>query len=78
MGEVKVFRVQGMILKPNYKTEFAKEVRSTTPEAAVEKVYTSFGSQHRVKRAHIRIDSVTEIPPEESKDSLIRQLSEAE
>jgi len=75
MSEVKIFRVKGRILKPNYKTEFSKDIRSTTPEAAVEKVFATFGSQHRVRRAHIRIDSIQEIVPEESTDSLIRQLS---
>ena len=76
MSEVKIFRIKGRIVKPNYNTEFSKEIRATTPEAAVEKIYTSFGSQHRVKRVHIRVESIQEIAPEESTDTLIRQLSE--
>jgi len=75
MSEVKVFRIKGRVVKPNYKTEFSKEIRATTPEAAVEKIYASFGSQHRVKRVHIRVESVQEITPEETTDASIRQLS---
>ena len=76
MSEVKIFRITGRILKPKYRTEFSKEIRSITPEAAVEKVYSDFGSQHRVRRTHIRIDSIQEIAPEESTDMSIRQLGE--
>lgn len=76
MSEVKVFRIKGRIVKPNYNTEFTKDLRSTTPEAAVEKLCADFGSQHRVKRVHIRISSIEEISPEESTDMVVRQLSE--
>jgi large subunit ribosomal protein LX len=77
MSEVKIFRIKGRIVKPNYNTEFSKEIRATTPEGAVEKIYASFGSQHRVRRVHIRIGLIEEISPEESRDALIRELSEA-
>ncbi|MEJ2242361.1 MAG: hypothetical protein P8Y18_09500 [Candidatus Bathyarchaeota archaeon] len=38
MSEVKVYRVSGNINKPNFKTEFQKEVRALNPEDAAEKI----------------------------------------
>jgi large subunit ribosomal protein LX len=76
MSEVKIFRIKGRIRTQNYKTEFSKDISSVTSEAAIEKIYANLGSQHRAKRAHIRIDSIEEIRREESTDMLIRQLNE--
>jgi large subunit ribosomal protein LX len=75
LSEVKIFKVKGRITKPNYRSEFSKEIRAVTPEGATEKVYAEFGSHHRVIRAHVRIDSVQEISPEQSTDFVVRQLS---
>jgi large subunit ribosomal protein LX len=74
MSNVKVFRVEGEIQKPNWKTPFEKEVLAVKPEHAVEKVYTELGSKHRVKRFHIKINRVEEIPPSEVEDPIIRKL----
>lgn len=71
---MKVFRVTGEIQKPNLQTSFRREVVALKPEHAVEKVYTELGSKHRVKRFHIRINSVEEITPEEARNPLIRKL----
>jgi large subunit ribosomal protein LX len=40
----------------------------------VEKVYAELGSKHRVKRYHIKITSVEEVPPEEIKNPLLKKL----
>jgi len=71
---VKVFRVTGEIRKPNLKTPFKKEVVAAKPEHAVEKVYCEVGSKHRVKRFHIKIENVEEVPPEEIKSPLLKKL----
>ncbi len=76
MSEVKIFRIKGRILKHNYNTAFSKDISSTTEKAAVEKIYTDLGSQHKVRRVHVRIESVQEIEPDESSDILIGQLNE--
>ncbi|MBS7616221.1 50S ribosomal protein L18a [Candidatus Bathyarchaeota archaeon] len=78
MNKVKVFRVTGEIRKPNLKTPFKKEVMTVKPEHAVEKVYCELGSKHRVKRFHIKIASVKEIPPEEIKSLLLKKLAAGE
>ncbi len=75
MSEVKVFRVIGKIRKPNFQTEFRKEVRALKPEDAVEKVYMLLGSKHRVKRFQIKIFKVEEIAPEEIKDIIVKKLT---
>jgi len=72
---VKVFRVIGKIAKPNYKTDFQKEVRAVKPEDAVETVYKDIGSKHKAKRFQIKITEVKEISPEEIKNPLIRKLT---
>jgi large subunit ribosomal protein LX len=71
---LKVYRVTGKINKPNLRTPFAQEILAAKPEHAVEKVYAEFGSRHRVKRFHIRIASVEEVPPEEIKNPLLKKL----
>jgi len=75
MAEVKIFRVKGEILSPSYKTTFSKDVRALKREDAAEKVYVELGSQHKVKRVHIKITSTEEITAEETKDAVIRGLS---
>jgi large subunit ribosomal protein LX len=71
---LKVFRVIGEIRKPNLKTSFRQEILAAKPEHAVEKVYAEFGSKHRVKRFHIKIASVGEVPPEEITNPLLKKL----
>jgi large subunit ribosomal protein LX len=76
MSEVKVFRVIGKIRKPNFQTEFRKEVRALKPEDAVEKVYMLLGSKHRVKRFQIKIFKVEEIAPEEIENIIVKKLTQ--
>jgi len=76
MSEVKIFRITGTLVKQNNATPFVKELRSTTSEAALERVYAEFGSQHRVRRVHVKVESIEEIKPEEVKNPVVRQLSE--
>jgi large subunit ribosomal protein LX len=71
---LKVFRVTGEINKPNLQTSFAKEVVAAKPEHAVEKVYAEIGSQHRVKRFHIKISGVEEISPEEIENPILKKI----
>jgi large subunit ribosomal protein LX len=76
MSEVKVFRVVGKIRKPNFQTEFRKEVRALKPEDAVEKVYMLLGSKHRVKRFQMTISKVEEVKPEDIEDIIVRKLTQ--
>jgi large subunit ribosomal protein LX len=78
MSEVKIFQITGKIDKPNWKTDFKKEVRALKPEDAVEKIYKEMGSKHKAKRFQIRILEVKEISPEEATNPIIKKLSAGE
>lgn len=69
-----MFRITGKIDKPNWKTNFRKEVRALKPEDAVEKVYKELGSKHRAKRFQIKILEVKEISSEEVTNPIIKKL----
>ena len=66
MNEVNVYRVIGRITKPNFRTNFQKEIRAVKPEDAVEEVYKILGSKHKVKRFYIKIEKVEKVASEES------------
>lgn len=78
MSEVKIFRITGKINKPNWKTNFRKEVRALKPEDAVEKIYKELGSKHRAKRFQIKILKVEEISLEEVTSPTIKKLAVGE
>ncbi len=75
MNSVKIYRVTGEIRKPNFHTNFRKEIRSLKPEDAVEIVYKEIGSKHRAKRFQIKIAKVEEISPEEIESPILRKLT---
>jgi len=67
MSEVKTFKIIGEITKPNLKTMFRKEIRALKPEHAIEEIYKTLGSKHRVKRFHIKIVKIEETSETEVK-----------
>jgi len=75
MSEIKVFRVVGRITKPNFQTDFRKEISALKPEEAVERIYKEIGSKHRVKRFQVKILKVEEISREEITDPTVRKLT---
>ncbi len=72
--KLKVFRITGEIKKPNLKTPFAKEIVALKQEHAIERVYAELGSKHRVKRFHIKITNVEEVPAEEIANPMLKKL----
>lgn len=79
MSEVKVYRVTGEMMLSHDKfpewRKFTVYVRAIKPEHAVEKVYSDLGSRHKLRRYHIRIRSVDEVPLEEVDDLQIHRLA---
>ncbi len=79
MSDVKIYRVEGLMLISHDRfptwQKFTKEVRALTPEQAIEYVYSVLGSNHKLRRKHIKILSVKEIPLEEVKDRKVAMLS---
>jgi large subunit ribosomal protein LX len=78
MDHVKVFRVTGEIHKPNLKTSFKQEIVADKPEHAKEKVYAELGSRHRVKRYHIKIINIEEVPPDQITNPILKKLVSGE
>ncbi|MCS7106790.1 MAG: 50S ribosomal protein L18Ae [Acidilobaceae archaeon] len=82
MSEVKVFLVRGYMLishdRAPERRKFELYVRTTRPEAALEKVYSLLGSRHKLRRDHIRVESIQEVNPEEVDDMKVLKLSSLE
>ncbi len=80
MSEVKTFLVKGrMLLSHDRFPEWRKfeiYVRALKPEHALEKIYSELGSRHKLKRYHIKIEEVREVPLEEVEDLHIIQLAQ--
>lgn len=58
-----VYRVEGAFYaRRNYWQPFAKQHEADTPETAREWALSEIGGCHGVKRQHIRITSVAELP----------------
>jgi len=75
MSEIKIFRVTGKISKPNWQTDFQKEIRALKQEEALDRVYKEIGSKHKAKRFQIKILKVEEIKPEEVTDLTVKKMT---
>lgn len=56
MSNVKIYRITGHYRKGRTKIPISMDVRTTSEEAALERVYTDIGSRHYVKRKDIFIE----------------------
>jgi large subunit ribosomal protein LX len=74
VSEIKIYRVTGKIAKPNWQTDFRKELRAMKQEDALDRVYKEIGSKHRAKRFQIKILKVEEIKTEEAQDIALKKL----
>lgn len=75
---MKLFQITGEMEKKGLKTPFVREIMAAKPEHAVERVYAELGSKHRVRRFHIRISNVKEMPLEQVKSPSLKKLIEEE
>jgi large subunit ribosomal protein LX len=67
--------VTGKISKPNWQTNFQKEIRALRQEEALDRLYKEIGSKHKAKRFQIKILKVEEIKPEEVTDLTVKKLT---
>jgi large subunit ribosomal protein LX len=74
MSEVKIFRVTGKINKPNFKTNFKKEIRALKTEEALDRIFKEMGSKHKAKRFQIKILKVEQISLEEVTDPVMKKM----
>jgi LSU ribosomal protein LX len=82
MGEVKVYLVEGEMLlghssRPEWR-KFRVYLRALKPSDALERVYSELGSRHKLRRRHIRVNSVREVPLEEVDDIRVLKLASLE
>ncbi len=73
--EVKNYRIEGEMLIGGEWQKFVFETRALKPEHALERMYSELGSRHKLKRAHIRVKSIQEIPPDELRNPYIRSIA---
>ncbi|MEM1620010.1 MAG: 50S ribosomal protein L18Ae [Fervidicoccaceae archaeon] len=76
--DVKVYKIVGKMLlshdrNPEWRN-FTIEIRAIDAKHALEKVYSELGSRHKLKRYHVRIENVEELPPEAASSRLVREF----
>ena len=70
----KNFRVKGSFIMGSETQVFTKELRAVKEEEIYEKLYSIFGSKHRIKRNQIKIDSIEEISDDEVEDPIVQAI----
>lgn len=78
MAEIKVYRIIGkMLLSHDHFPEeriFRMEIPAVSEKDALERVYSELGSRHKLKRSHIKIIEIKEIPPEQVLSPYVKKL----
>lgn len=76
MAQVKTFEVKGyMVLRYGERRKFTLYLRGLSEREVLESAYSLLGSRHKVTRNHIKVESVSEVPPENVKDNYVKELS---
>ncbi|ADC46254.1 ribosomal protein LX RplX [Methanobrevibacter ruminantium M1] len=70
----KNYRVKGSFVMGSETQVFTKELRAIKEEDIYEKLYSIFGSKHRIKRNQIKIDSIEEISDDEVEDPIVQAI----
>ena len=73
--KTKIFKVQGKFIMGQGLKHFTKELKAVSEDDIREKIYSEFGSKHRIGRNKIFIDEIKEISEEEAQDPMIKALS---
>ncbi|MBM4240436.1 MAG: 50S ribosomal protein L18a [Euryarchaeota archaeon] len=73
--KTKIFRVQGKFMMGGSLKSFTKELKAIKEEDVLEKIYSDFGSKHRIGRNKIIIEKIVEISKDEAQDALVKALS---
>lgn len=73
--KTKIFRIKGKFMMGQSLKHFTKELKATNEEDIHEKIYSEFGSKHRIGRNKIFIEDIEEISQEDAIDPIIKALS---
>tara|TARA_B100000686_G_scaffold190882_2_gene197528 strand:- start:2429 stop:2695 length:267 start_codon:yes stop_codon:yes gene_type:complete len=63
---MKAFRAAGSFRTGKSDQEFTVDIVADDKDDAMERVFSNFGSRHRVPRRFVLVDSISEIDPSES------------
>ena len=72
--KTKIFRVKGQLLDVDKVKPFTRELKAIKEEDVQEKLYSEFGSKHRLDRNSIIFDEITEITADEVTDPVVKDL----
>ena len=72
--KTKIYRVKGTLLDSDKAKPSTREMKAVKEEDIKEKLYSEFGSKHRLNRSQIIFDDITEITPEEVTDPIVSSL----
>ena len=70
----KIFRIKGSFVLGSETQVFTKELKAINEEDIYEKIYSIFGSKHRIKRNQIKIDSIEEIAEDDVEDPIVKAI----
>jgi large subunit ribosomal protein LX len=73
--KTKIFKIQGRFIMGQGLKHFTKELKAVSEDDIREKIYSEFGSKHRISRSKIFIEEITEISEEDALDPMIKALS---
>ena len=74
--KTKIYRIYGkFVMGDNNSQVFTKELKAMSEEDIHEKIYSEFGSKHRINRNQIKLDKIEEISLDEVTDPLIKSIS---
>ncbi|WP_455644712.1 50S ribosomal protein L18Ae [Methanosphaera sp.] len=72
--KTKIFRVKGKLLDVDKVKPFTRELKGIKEEDIQEKLYSEFGSKHRLNRDQIIFEDISEITADEVTDPVVRDL----
>ncbi|MDO5827054.1 MAG: 50S ribosomal protein L18Ae [Methanobrevibacter sp.] len=70
----KIYRVKGRFVLGSEVQVFTKEFKAVKEEDIEEKIYSIFGSKHRINRNQIKIESIEEISADEAEDHIVKAI----
>lgn len=70
----KIYRVKGRFVLGSEVQVFTKEFKAVKKEDIEEKIYSVFGSKHRINRNQIKIESIEEISADEAEDHIVKAI----
>ena len=73
--KTKIFKIQGKFIMGQGLKHFTKELKAVSEDDIREKIYSEFGSKHRIGRSKIFIEDIKEISEDEAIDPIIKALS---